>query len=231
VDETRGTGIVRHEPRHDRFESAPGRRQEVAEAIDRHITTHFGPIAFVLPEMVSHLVAVSVMVVEPTAGHPHYTLITSGMSERPMTVPEDDESSPYAELMLQLPADWPMTEAGLRDERNGWPVQALRQMARFPHQYGTWLGVFHSVPNGIPAEPYAPGIPFAGALISPMITMPQDAQTIEVADGTSIALLALVPLHPGEVTLKLTKGTDALISELDRGGVSELLDPTRPPLA
>lgn len=202
-----------------------------SEAINQHVAAHFGRIALVLPGKLSFRAGLSVLVVEPTAEHPYYTLITSGMSQRPMTVPEDDESSPYAELMLQLPADWPMTEAGLQDERNGWPVQALQRMARFPHGYGTWLGAFHSVPNGIPAEPYGPGVPFAGALISPMINVPQDAQTIEVADGTSIALLALVPLYPGEVTLKLTKGTDALIGELDRGGVSELLDPARPALA
>ena len=223
-------GIVRHEPQYNAFEAAQGQRPEVAEAIDRHITRHFGPIAFVLHEMVSHIVGAHVLVVEPNAEHPYYTLVTSGMSERPMKVPEGDESSPYAELMLQLPPDWPMTQDALLDDRTGWPVRALRQMARFPHEYATWLGVFHSVPNGLPAAPYAPGVPFAGALITPMINAEPEAQAIEVEDGTTIALLALVPLHPGEITLKLTKGTDALIAELDRGGVSELLDPGRPPL-
>jgi hypothetical protein len=40
--------------------------------------------------------------------------------------------------------------------------------------------------------------------------------------------LALVPLHPAEVQLQFTEGTDTLIAALDRGDVSELLDPARP---
>jgi hypothetical protein len=33
------------------------------------------------------------------------------------------------------------------------------------------------------------------------------------------------------LALELSRGTDALIEALDRGGVSEVLDPTRPSLA
>ncbi|GAA1299943.1 suppressor of fused domain protein [Planotetraspora silvatica] len=155
----------------------------MAEAIDRHIATHFGPVAFVLHEIASHLVGVHVYVVGPSAERPYQTLVTSGMSERPMTVPDGHGISPYAELMLCLPADWPLTQAALHDERTGWPVRVLKQVARLPHEYGTW-----------------------------------------------ITLLALIPLHPAEVMLKVSQGTDALIAALDRGGVSELLDPTRPSL-
>ncbi|GII51320.1 hypothetical protein Psi02_77440 [Planotetraspora silvatica] len=183
VDEVSGAGIVRHEPRYDGFVAAAGQRQEVAEAIDRHIATHFGPVAFVLHEIASHLVGVHVYVVGPSAERPYQTLVTSGMSERPMTVPDGHGISPYAELMLCLPADWPLTQAALHDERTGWPVRVLKQVARLPHEYGTW-----------------------------------------------ITLLALIPLHPAEVMLKVSQGTDALIAALDRGGVSELLDPTRPSL-
>jgi hypothetical protein len=41
-------------------------------------------------------------------------------------------------------------------------------------------------------------------------------------------LLALIPLHPGEMAVKVRKGTDALIELMDRGGINELLDPARP---
>lgn len=231
MSDASGSGTLRHQPIHDGFVASVGQRQEVAEAIDRHIETHFGPIAFVFHEVVSHLVAVHIYVVGPTAERPHLTLITSGMSELPMTLPEGHNISPYAELMIDLPADWPLTQADFRDERNYWPMRLLKQVARLPHEYRTWIGEWHSVPNGDPAEPYAPGVPFTGVVITPLLDVAPAARTIDVGDGTRINLLALVPLHPAEVTLKLTQGAHALIDALDRGGVTQLLDPNRPSFA
>jgi hypothetical protein len=104
----------------------------------------------------------------------------------------------------------------------------LKQVARLPHDYGTWIGEWHSVPNGDPAEPYAAGTPFAGVVVTPMLLTPPEARVIEVDGNTRIDLFAVVPLHPAEVTLKIALGTDELISALDHGGVNELLDPARP---
>ncbi|MQA64140.1 MAG: hypothetical protein GEU86_22400 [Actinophytocola sp.] len=61
--------------------------------------------------------------------------------------------------MLCLPADWPLTQAALQEERTGWPVDVLKRVARLPHEYATWIGEWHSVPNGDPAMPYAPDTP------------------------------------------------------------------------
>src|SRR4051812_26455158 len=103
-----GSGILRHVPKHDGFVAAQGQRDEVAGAIDRHIEEHFGSIEYVLHEIASHLVGVHIYVVGPTEERPFRTLITSGMSELPMTVPAGHDISPYAELMIALPADWPI---------------------------------------------------------------------------------------------------------------------------
>jgi hypothetical protein len=197
------------------------------EAIRWHVERHFGEVAFVWHETVSDLVRVDVYVVEPSAARPYLTLVTSGMSSRPMTVPADDRSSRYAELMLCLPAEWPMTTEAFRDERVYWPIRLLKTVARLPHEYQTWIAAWHSVPNGDPAEPYAPGTPFAGALVAPMVECGPGAQTIVTRRKKRISLLALVPLHPAEVALKLTRGTDALITVLDRIGASEVFDPAR----
>jgi hypothetical protein len=78
--------------------------------------------------------------------------------------------------------------------------------------------------------PYAPDTPFVAVVVTPMLRVQPEARTIEVPDGTRIALHALIPLHPAEIALKVSQGTDPLISALDRGSVTELLDPTRPSL-
>jgi len=182
---------------------------ETIEAIDRHIARYFGPGETVWHELASDLVHIDVNVVEPRAARPFFTLVTSGMSDRPMTVPPEDRSSnQYAELMLCLPADWPLTAEAFRDERAYWPIRLLKTVARLPHQYDTWIAAWHSIPNGDPAEPYASDTPFVGVLVTPMLQCEPAARTIMTDTGKDISLLALVPLHPAEMDLKLTHGTD-----------------------
>ncbi|WBC05635.1 suppressor of fused domain protein [Micromonospora sp. WMMA1976] len=231
MDESRGSGVLRHQSLHDGFVPAQGPQQAFADAIDRHIEEHFGPVEFVYHEIASHLVGVHVHVVAPTEERPYRTLITSGISELPMTVPEGHDISPYAELMLSLPADWPLTDAAGFGDETGWPLRILKQVARLPHEYGTWIGEWHSVPNGDPAQPYATDTPFAGVVVTPMLRVPPEARTIDVDGGIRIVLLALIPLHPEEIAVKVERGTDALIEVLDRGRITELLDPRRPSYA
>lgn len=221
--------MLRHESVHDGFVAAQGQRQEIAEAIDRHIEEHFGTVDFVYHEVGSHLVGVHVYVIAPTEARPFRTLITSGMSELPMTVPAG--VSPYAEVMLCLPADWPMGESYPSETAPDWPIAVLKQVARLPHEYRTWIGEWHSIPNGDPAETYAPDVPFCGVVITPMLRTTAEARVITAPDGTEINLLAVIPLHRDEIAVKIEQGTDALIEVLDRGRVTELLDPGRPSFA
>ncbi|PPK70868.1 suppressor of fused domain protein [Actinokineospora auranticolor] len=218
MDEARGSGVERHESRHDGFVPAAGLSSAAADAIERHVERYLGPVEYVLHEFVSHLVEAHVLVTGPTADRPYRSLVTAGMSGRPMTVP--DGVNPFAEVMTTVPAAWsPSPE--------DWPVRVLKQVARLPHEYGTWVGEWHSLPNG---EPYTPDTPFAGVVVAPMVTVAPEARVIHVGDGTAIDLLALVPLHPAEVALKVDRGTQALVEVLDEGGVTELLDPDRPSL-
>ncbi|MDG4767995.1 suppressor of fused domain protein [Solwaraspora sp. WMMD406] len=130
MDESRGSGVLRHQPLHDGFVAAHGSQQVFADAIGRHISDHFGPVEFVSHEFVSHLVGVHIYVVAPTEKRPCWTLVTSGMSELSMTVPPGHDISPYAELTLSLPADWPLTATAGPDDATGWPLHVLRQVAR-----------------------------------------------------------------------------------------------------
>lgn len=224
-DDVRGAGILRHPKLYDDFVIAPRQRPEFAEAIDQHVSRYFGRVASVWHELASHLIGVHVYVVPPTDERPFHTIVTSGMSDRPMTMPAAHGVAPHAELMMCLPPEWPIDTDCLNDDQAGWPLRMLKQVARLPHEYGTWIGEWHSVPHG---EPYAPGSPFTGVVVTPMLRAPEEARIIQIPGGPDVDLLAVVPLHPAELALKMEEGTDALIDALDRGGVTELLDPNRP---
>ena len=77
----------------------------------------------------------------------------------------------------------------------------------------------------------AGGLRTIGWLLLPPIDVPAEGRTIPLADGRTVNLYALHALHADEMTLKLDKGTDALLDAFDRAKVAEVLQPMRPSVA
>lgn len=140
-------------------------------------------------EIVSDLVHVDIHIVKPIAERPFYTILTSGMSDRPMTVPEGAEAFQYAELMICLPDTWLLHEDELEDESNYWPIRLLKMLARLQHEYDTWLAIDHTVPNGDPSEPYADNTDFVCALLAVPAMEDEDFWRLEVSPDKAISLL------------------------------------------
>lgn len=222
-----GSQIFRHPARGREWEPAAAGDPEAVTAIEEHIARYFGAPETVWHELASDLVHIDVHVTPPSPDRPRYTLVTSGMSDLPMNVPPAIDT-PYAELMMALPPDWPLTAEAFRDEAAYWPIRLLKTIARLPHAYDTWIGPGHSVPNGDPPKPYAPGVPFTGVLVAPVLRCEDAARTIVTSEGKHISLLALIPVHQAEMNLKLASGASVLYDAFDRAGVSEVLDPARP---
>lgn len=203
-------------------------------AIGEHVVKHVGPVTNVFHERVSDLVRVDLLVVGPHEGRPFTTLVTCGMSERPMRVPLENPDDlalipelRFAELFLALPPDWPMTPEAFQDEAHFWPIRWLKRLARLPHQMDGWLGLGHTIPNGDPPRPFAANSGFAGWLIDEPVVLPRELLKLRVADRV-INFYAAVPLYPAEMEFKLHNGGGALAQRLDRGKVSEVIDVKRP---
>lgn len=221
--------LIRHTPRDRPFTAAGGGCSETIDAIDEHVARFIGPVATVYHEIVSDLVHVDIHVVPADMGRPYHALVTSGMSDRAMHIPENlrGQVPEFAELMILLPEDWPLDQASWRDERHYWPVRQLKILARLPHEYETWLGMWHSVPNGDPPTGFADDTRFCATMLAPPIRFPDEFRTIHSVDGREIALFAMIPLLPEELEAKLTYGFDVLLDGFEAGGVTELLDPRR----
>jgi hypothetical protein len=148
------------------------------------------------------------------------------MSERPMRTPGAGDV--YAELVLVLPLFWPAPGSfELRDPVCHWPYRLLQDLARLPHEHDTWLWNGHTVPNGDPPQPFAPGTELCGALIAPAQTTPKAFNKLDVGDRR-IHFFGVIPLHADEMQLKLDQGAPALLELFDKARVCEILDPTRP---
>jgi hypothetical protein len=220
---------LRHEPRERDFEPAGAGCSETIDAVDRHLNHFIGPVATVYHEIVSDLVHVDIHMVPADSDRPFHALVTSGMSDRRMHIPEELQGQvpSWAELMILLPPEWPLDQATWNDERHYWPIRQLKILARLPHEYETWLGIWHSLPNGDPPEPFADNTRFCATMLAPPLRFPEEFRTIRADDGREIALFAVLPLLPDELQAKLEYGVDVLFDGFDSHGVTELFDPGR----
>jgi hypothetical protein len=201
----------------------------LVDAVTAHIERHIGPVTDVWHETESQYVHVDVHHVPPTPVRPFHVLVTSGMSERPMVAPPGvPEEWLRTELLVCLPADWPLDGDALRGERHGWPLYWLRRLARFAHAYGAFLSVGDTIPNGEPPAPLAPGTEFAGLLLAPPLTLGTAAHLARSPEGKVVRFWSLMPLYAAEMEFKLRHGVDALVERLQRAGVSDVVDLERP---
>lgn len=221
-----GAPIYYHKPARD-FELAPGDETTI-EQVETHIAAHIGQPAGVFHEIISDKVHLDVHVVNRTPERNYYTLVTSGMSERPMNVPPGAEAYRYAEMMICLPPDWKMQQRDWSDERHYWPIRWLKTLARLPHDFNTWLGYYHTVPNGDPPQQYARNTRLCCALVYVPVLFPQAFHTLQVSEEKTIHFYSMFTLYREENDYKLKVGAEALIDRLAAANVTELLDINRP---
>ena len=221
-----GSPILRHKEREKPFEFAIGDGDQI-DAISEHIAQLIGEVTMVFHEIVSDLVHIDVHHVLPTEEHNYHTLITSGMSDKPMTVPEGAEEFRFAELVLCLPPDWKLTREDFANEANYWPIRLMKGLARLPHEYDTWLGPGHSIPNGEKPQTYAKSTRFCCALIVPAFTFGKEFCRLELPDERIVNFYSIWPLLPDETDFKLKHGYDDLMDRLFDHDVTEVIDITR----
>jgi hypothetical protein len=201
------------------------------DEIEEHLTKYIAEPDMVFHEIISELVHIDVHWIKPSANYPFHILVTSGMSDLAMHVPdemENKEAYERAELMVVLPADWKIGEEEFQDDNNYWPVYFLKRLARFPHEYKTWLGYGHTIPNGIEAEDIANTGFGCMLLLPPMLSFDEEFLELKTKDGNLINFYAMIPVYKEEMDYKLEEGTDALLDLFDEYGISELVDIDRP---
>lgn len=215
--------------------------------VTRHIERTIGPSPMVFHEIISADMHLDIHIIPPQPGpaapdHPRgrnfFTLVTSGMSARPMPGHADSARAPrLLELMISLPADWP----GLRPdgtfiqdqmchEENWWPIRWLKKLARMPVEEDAALAEGYMVPGTPDASPYAAGTRLGCVALFPSVLHPKAAHLV-VHDDIAIDFLALWPLFPEEMMLRHQHGPAALQSALTAAGITDLIDPRRNSLA
>jgi hypothetical protein len=230
-----GSEVIRHELRiteSDEDEPEVLSTEEM-EAIEGHLEKFIGPVNNILHEIMSPDLHLDLVPIEPGEDRPWLTVCTMGMSALPMTLPEDAGVPDFAELLIALPGDWPFSDEAFEElgEDAWWPFRWLKELARLPISYDTFLGPGHTVPNGDPPEPLTENCHFAGFMVVPQLVAAEEADVLE--DGEKqVSFYQLIPLFADELEYKLQEGSDALLELLNEflseAHVGQLADPTRP---
>lgn len=177
---------------------------------------------------------VDIHILEAPTKQDFHVLYTVGMSALPMQLPEefypDYQMLERAELITLLPAEWNLTEptdGNSYDNTLWWPVDLLQYLARFPHEYQSWLGWGHTIPN---SDRYVSYDEKSTALCGVMLSaLHENISMFHTKDGTLINLYALLPLYKEEMIFKQKEGGEALLQKMAGiNGFGMILFPDRP---
>ena len=187
-----------------------------------HVTTYFGePEADEIRQVVPAQPVISIVVVQ---ADDQTVLVTRGMSAAPIT--QHDGSQLYAELMLQVPADWGIG-AESADKKSEWAGACLQQLAAFPHINGGPFPPCMMCPNGMPPQPILDGYDFTGVM-----TIQAAADFATYTDGNkTVTLYHVIPLFTEEFELARSTGIAELLNRFEALGIGQLTDLSRPSVA
>lgn len=194
-----------------------------------HIEQYFGGYTRFLHDDSCPGYPLDIVIIPPRLEHNYYTLVTVGMSRYRMSIPEDQAGQELerAELLVNLPKDWKLTETECKDERWYWPIRILLETARFPlRDAEIWLGLGHTWMDG------GEGVPFAGdtALCGEILLWPgvfgADSFSCRLPDGGEVNFYQVIPLYREEVRYKLENGLEAFVGLCPDESL-EVIDPRR----
>lgn len=156
-------------------------------------------------------------------------LLTSGMSLLEMTVDAEIEERRdylFAELMVLLPKELELSQVHTGEEKNSWIVSMLKQTARFPHHYDTFISIGHTLQATEDMEPYSNETDFVGSIILPSATFDSDFTEVICGDN-KINILSVFPLYGNELEFKIQKGYDEFIALLVKANAEEIINNDR----
>ena len=222
--------IDHSDAQHKPFE-LPEHPAKYLDAIDKHLEEHFGDkYKNVFDEIKSHLVHIDVHIIEPTHERPFNLLVTSGMSDRPMTVPEWCKEYQLAELCIMLPPDWDLNYESFKDDPSKfWPVSLITKLARMPHEYDTYLIAPHTVSNNPDDPPLAEGVGFRAVMLINPFELPETFGKLHLDDGNTIYFWLILPLYPEEMAFKNENSVDALLDLYFEKNDTSIVNVNRPP--
>lgn len=195
--------------------------------IGDHVEKHLGAPEMVIHEIHPAIVHIDILVVGPRPGSDFQTLVTSGMSNKPMVAPAEAYAGRFIELMMFLPPSWLLSEEALKDERYFWPLRWMQTLARMPHTRETWLGPERAIGNGCPPKPFASNTELCASMFSSLHVDYKRFSTLRVDEHKTIHFLEIIPIYREELDFARKYDPEALLETLFCFGEEHVVDISR----
>lgn len=155
---------------------------------------------------------------------PVTVIMTNGLSEYKMPVPEKLIGYEFNEIYFCLPSYWEWQD--LENPQMNWVFQWIQRLAKHVIEKQTWFGHGHTIPCGIDLKPLSETMRQNHFILTNPILLEQELEPIQLETKT-IYFLAIVPMFGDEMDYKQGKGTLKLLRKFLSHGVTEVLDDYR----
>lgn len=154
---------------------------------------------------------------------PTTLLMTNGLSNYNMPVPEKFKDYKNIELYFCLPSYW---EVHKDDEKFNWPYTQIQKLATHLLDKQTWYGAGHTFSNGNPPEAFSETMKQNYLLLAAPIMLEEHLQPV-IINNKEVHFLAIVPIYEDEFEYKMGKGYFKFIRKYRAKNNDELLDDFR----
>ena len=151
-------------------------------------------------------------------------LMTNGLSDYKMPVPEKMAGLEYNELFFCLPSYWEWEDR--TNPAMNWVFDWIQKLAKYVVERQTWFGHGHTLPTNKNMDSLSPTMKQNHLILLNPILLEDELSAIKV-DDKMINFLAIVPIFADEMDYKQGKGTLKFIQKLQSRGVNEKLDDFR----
>lgn len=155
---------------------------------------------------------------------PVTVLVTNGLSNIKMPVPEKETGKEYNELFFCLPSYWNWSD--LENPKMNWVFLWIQRLAKHVQEKNTWFGHGHTMPCGAEMKSLSETMLQNHFILSNPILLENELSPIVLEDKT-IHFLSIIPIFGDEMDYKQGKGTFKFMRKLINQGVTEKLDDFR----
>ncbi len=194
---TNSNHLLRLDPSvYDQFAPASDHIDTV-QLVGRHIESHLGSVKHIVRYKNPAGFSTDIQIVPPTLGRNYYTLVSSGMSDKPMTTPANLHQYRYAELYMHMPDNWKHDPG--EPNADLWPIDLMLKLAQLPHNTASWLGYGCCISFEELASPTRNA--FTSVLLASSLYEHEQFQTLQASPSKRIHFYNVCPLYAEEQEL------------------------------
>jgi hypothetical protein len=151
-------------------------------------------------------------------------LMTNGLSDIFMSVPEPEKGKEHNELYFCLPSYWDLD--AIENPNMNWVFYWIQRLCRHIKEKNSWFGPGHTMACGVPFQNLSELMKCNHFFLNNPMLLKEELVPASI-NGKTIYFLAIIPIFEDEMDYKQGKGTQKLIKKLEGNGISEKLDDFR----